>query len=61
MARHFASVFLVLLVVLAGRGVLGHGTPQPEQIHISSTGSENDCNLAHCLTLHFIGLCIVIE
>ena len=38
MARHFAIVVMVLIVLLAGRGSLGHGTPQPEQIHISSTG-----------------------
>ena len=48
MACHFVSIVLVLLAVLAVRGSLGHGTPQPEQIHISSTGGWNDYNLAHC-------------
>ena len=38
MARHIAIVTVLLIVLLVGRGALGHGTPQPEQIHISSTG-----------------------
>ena len=38
MAGHFASLLGVLMVALAWRGSLGEGTPQPEQIHISSTG-----------------------
>lgn len=38
MAGHFASVFGVVVVILTWRGTQGDGTPQPEQIHISSTG-----------------------
>ena len=38
MAGRFASVLGVLMVVFARRWTHGSGTPQPEQIHISSTG-----------------------
>ena len=38
MAGRFASVFGVLMVVFVRRWTHGSGTPQPEQIHISSTG-----------------------
>lgn len=42
MARHFAIVVVVMVVFFVGRGALGHGTPQPEQIHISSTGDPTE-------------------
>lgn len=38
MAGRFASVFGVLMVVFVRCWTHGSGTPQPEQIHISSTG-----------------------
>ena len=51
MAGHFASVVVLLIVGIAGRGALEHGTPQPEQIHISSTGGQIECIAVYCLTL----------
>ena len=42
MAGRFASVFGVLMVVFALRWTHGSETPQPEQIHISSTGKFSE-------------------
>ena len=36
---------IVLIVLQSGQEVLASGTPQPEQIHISSTGGENYCDV----------------
>ena len=41
MAGHFPVVLRVIIVTMIWRGTLGDGTPQPEQIHISTTGQFN--------------------
>ena len=41
MAGHFPVVLGVIIVAMIWRGTLGDGTPQPEQIHIASTGQFN--------------------
>ena len=41
MAGHFPVVLRVIIVAMIWRGTLGDEAPQPEQIHISSTGKFN--------------------
>ena len=48
---------MVLVVLQSGQGVLASGTPQPEQIHISSTGGGNNCDV---VLLNFIGSVMVV-